>query len=230
MKKVLAVACLLLLCLGSAVSAAEDSWRISIKADNGFGGAVGPALQIGVSPTPTDPTDPANMVNYLTVPQDACLAVALIPPYPYTYVKYLQAPGPPPKVWELRVAGMPMATGDLIRLLWYTAGSTVLPPTSVGGIPAGYKLTMVDNRGKAGAPANGTEWLLPTPTVHSTSPYYTGPTFPMLRLTEASHQAMINQGYALEFWQYVVPEPGSLLVLGTGLIALAGLIPRRRKR
>lgn len=229
MRKLLAVTCVLLVALSSMAWAAEDNWRISVKADNGAGSSVGPAFQLGVG-TATDPNDSANWVNWLNVPSDAILVAGVIPGYSHVYTRHIQAPGPPPKVWYLRVAGMPAATGNLIRMLWYTVNSSLLPPESVGGVAVQYRLRLVNNRGIPGAPANGTEWLLPTPTAHSTSPWYTGPTLPMLRLTSMNDSAMLSQAYALEFYQDVVPEPASIMTLSIGVGGLAGLALRRRRK
>jgi hypothetical protein len=142
------------------------------------------------------------------------------------------------KVWDLRVFGLPTAdTATPIRLLFTTIGpgTTLLPPASltysagppVVNVPAFYWLRMVNNRGVAGAPANGTIWSIPIPTAHTSTAYFTL-TLPTLRVSVKDESHIISEGYMMEFYQ--TPEPSSLMALGAGLMALGGFASRRRRK
>jgi len=137
------------------------------------------------------------------------------------------------KIWDLRVWCNPLAdpntTGDITRLTFTTIGSTVMPPATILPTPgpAKYWLRMVDNKNIEGAPANGTVWAIPIPTVHSTTvPYFTL-TLPNRVISVASAAAVLEEGYKMQFFQ--TPEPSSLLALGAGLMGLAGFASRRRR-
>lgn len=137
------------------------------------------------------------------------------------------------KVWSLRIAGCGSATNATIRLQFTTVASVVLPPATLthptyGTLAAKYYLKMVDNRGKADAPANGMIWSIPIPTAHTADSYFTL-TLPAFNISVGqSELKMIGEGYAMEFYQTAVPEPSSLIALSAGLMALAGFARRRR--
>lgn len=135
------------------------------------------------------------------------------------------------KIWDLRVWCNPLAdpntTGDITRLTFTTIGAPIMPPAVIGPGPLKYWLRMVDNKGIEGAPANGTVWEIPVPTVHSTTvPYFTL-TLPNRVISVASEAAVLDEGYKMQFFQ--TPEPSSMLALGAGLMGLAGFASRRRR-
>ena len=113
------------------------------------------------------------------------------------------------KVWTLRVAGCGTAdTATAIRLRFLTVSSALLPslklthPT-LGQVDNILCLKMVDNRGQAGAPANGTVWRIPIPTSHSATPAFTL-TLPTINISVArDEQKLIAEGYVMEFYQTV---------------------------
>ena len=141
------------------------------------------------------------------------------------------------KVWELRVAGSGSAdttTPIRIRLLTvsmqYMLSQTLTRPDG-SKVPNQFGMKMVNNNGIAGTPANGTVWSVPVPTAHSSTAFFTL-TLPTINLSiEKNEQALLNEGYVMEFFQtYAVPEPSSMLALAGGLLALGGYASRRRRK
>lgn len=218
MKKVLAITCVLILCVVSSVLAGEDNWRFLLKADNGAGQAYGADCHAGVF-------SGSNVADYGTVIGQN-VAWVVVGVGDTTYSRYGQPKTNP--VWRLYVAAQGQYEYTSIRLrLATTSTATVLPPDNVGGVTCWYELTMVNNRGKAGAPANGTVWKYTGPFSVSQDPVGSTITLPVIKGT-IDHSWMMANGYVFDFAQ-VVPEPSSLMALGAGLMGLVGFVARRRK-
>ena len=133
-----------------------------------------------------------------------------------------------PSIWTILVGASPSFVGSSIRLQFCTVGSTVLPTPTFDGWGMKYTLTMLDDRGMAGAPQPGDTWVLPIPTAHSTTPYFSL-TLPVIRLSMANSAAMCSQAYRFELKADTVPEPAGLLAFGSGLAGvLCGVVRRRR--
>jgi hypothetical protein len=224
--------------LAACAQATETHWRIAIKADNGAGSYSAASSHFGVYPTSSNGVDTVAPTQDLEAPYgvdtNATLrwAVGYIPGDTRTWGRDFLAPGTWTRSWYIRVASGPLANTDPIRLQFYTLSTAIMPPLGVvGGVPVFYWLILTDNKGKPGAPASGTYWVLPIPAAHSSSPFYTLPvTLPVIKLSSYSHANMLNEGYQFKLTQQLVPEPSGLLAVSIGLSGLLAFRLRRRTR
>lgn len=118
------------------------------------------------------------------------------------------------KSWHpLYVWAGPNYQGNEIKLSWSPGMSgNYLPVDSVS-----YILTLLDNKGIPGAPANGTFWIL--------SPQISGSIhLPVLRTSNPN-----IDGYVFQFKASLIPEPGSFATIIVGMFGIAGNWLRRRK-
>lgn len=241
MKKVLiiSIAVLMVFAFVATAQASETNWRFKVTSDNGSGGSAGNA-QIGMLSTAQDGVDAGDSSYPFIAPPgsaNAALMTSIIGgDTTKAYTNNIKAPFAAEafKSWDLRVAAGPDATYDSIRLRFLTLGSATLPPATFGGVAKPYILTMVNNRGVAGAPANGTQWTITAPATHnSTTPFFEL-TLPVLKLGAFSADSMNAGGYEMTFKVGaddvpITPEPSSLLALGSGLFGIAGFMIRRRR-
>jgi len=138
------------------------------------------------------------------------------------------------KTWENLIvwaANGPMNTYPSETLTLFFSAKGV--PNSIGGRPVAYKLVMTY------APAGYTgqrEWILPpSPGPDSPRAGWFNVTLPVAGAIMAPGATPIsgtgdiaatqNGGYRFSL---VTPEPGSMMVLATGLVGLVGLVSRRR--
>ena len=232
MKTTVIVLLVVLLLATAAMSADQSSWRVSIKADNGAGMNPSAGAYIGVYPTSLeglDAEDGSPYAGFFVDLPGVAMHVAALVPGAGLYSRSIKSPTlpVPEKTWDLYVAANVNSTSNMIRLLAFTTIGLQTP--TFDGLPVRYYMRLADNKGKPGAPANGTTWELPIATTSSATPFWTSPVnLPIIRLSAATNAALLAEGYKLQFVQKAVPEPSGLLALGGCLVGLAGFIRRRR--
>lgn len=241
MKKVFVFAVLVvaLFLLANFALASATNWMLYMQADSPDGTNAGPSVQIGVKPLASDGYDIYDDPP-ITIGSASSSDMVVVNDNGYSRnfmstASYTTYPGQQ-KRWGYHVAGLNNATGT-IRFRFGTASTTALavaPKTS----QMTYYVKLVDGRGMnvlkpSWAPNAGRPWMngemleLPIPTTVST--WFGEIDLPLKKLSSNSFGNMMAEGYAFEFVQAPVPEPGSLLALGAGLIGLTGLIVRRRR-
>ena len=249
MNKVFAIAVLLLMVSCTMALAAPD-WVIGLHAEStdGMNGGIDPligaadgasdgldAFLVAESPTDFYGDDTTKWVTTVPVGSTGTSYDSDIK----SQTSYTAYPNQE-KIWSLRIAALYNAPDKGgISLSFYTVSDEpYLPPAATS--EWAYYMRLIDAKGQTiNKPswAGGGVWAanekiaLAVPT--TTDTWFGDIILPFYRLSNgATGTTMLNDGYQFEFIQgptAPIPEPGSLLVFGTGLAGLVGFVSRRRR-
>ncbi|HUV05990.1 MAG TPA: PEP-CTERM sorting domain-containing protein [Armatimonadota bacterium] len=239
MKKVVAIICLLIVCMAVSASASLDNWRIHIRTSASTGMYYGAYASIGVYPGASDGLDVSDAESPWIAGHDS-MAWTVSELGTATYSNDLHEQSADKEEWKLRVGvGSDYPDPDegsgesTFRMQFWTIGTTYQVVT--GSPYPKYRLTLVDTKGGGEGPAwwyDGKVWDLTIPTTANTQ---------FLELTDVpnkvvalSHAGLIGDGspnsggYEFKFEQ-IIPEPSSMLAFGASLVGLAGFAVRKRR-
>ena len=248
MKKVLAIVVLLMVA-GTMAMAAADAWVLNLIAGSPDDFNQGTWPTIGVMPDAEDGADATWEIGNETVlpyPNASkwahsaiggvCYSVDFKSPAAYTTYPAQE------KIWAFRVGTEYGAPQDGLKLSFRTLGDPdILPAPATADM--GYFVRLVDAKGLAvvrpsWATGAGDPWVagdkiqLTIPT-DADATEFGAILLPDIQLPNgATGQTLHDLGYQFEFVQGAtqpIPEPSSLMVLGTGLAGLVGLVSRRRR-
>jgi len=234
MKKVVAIACMLIVCTAVSASASLDNWRVQVRASASDGSYYGVYAQIGVFPGATDGAEVPPDSEYPWIALQDTTAYIASEMGTKTYSVDMHGQSATGEEYTLK-AGVGSLYSDpddgsgesTFKLVFYTMASTYEVVT--GSPYPKYRLTLVDTKGVGGGPAwwaDGHVWDLTIPTTASTA-FLTLTDVPN-RVVAKSHAGLIGDGYEFKFEQ-IIPEPSSMLAFGTGLVGLAGFAVRKRR-
>ena len=201
MKKVLTIVLATILVIG-LVSAASAQWRVTIVASAPDGTLAGHTTTIGL----WDHSIPTVEYAYGTLSPGGNQVVVAAQIGGMTYSRdWKPAATEAPVPWTLKMLAGEQFTFENMRIR----------VTAATAIPAGYILTVGG-------------WEIPTGDGLANGAVMLDQTLPAVK-GALNNTNVIANGVTLDTTWEVIPEPGSMLALGTGLVGLAGFVARRRR-
>jgi len=228
-KKVIVIACLAALLLSAtAALATEQNWLLLMRASSLTYTQAGTIVQAGTTTSSVDGKDSGDVVlTFNGANANAGIYRPDFPDIPPVYGSDKRAPivAPQTKSWDILVGRGSTFLGTAVRFAWWAPTGTNDPVGTIGGVPYIYKIEVV--RDPTGEHSSFV-WTSNDPTGGtSTAPigFIDWQNAPMV----ADKNAMIKRGIMLRFTAAPIPEPGSMLVLASGLTGLVGFAVRRRR-